>query len=78
MEEKQEPPSLKTSDVADKMGVGVKTVTRWAVTGSLRAAVTPGGHRRYYLSDVEAMLSGRAPLQATWYKAPESKKKPTT
>ena len=45
--------------VARMMGVDPKTVTKWDKNGKLKAAFrTPGGHRRYYLDDVEKLLPG--------------------
>lgn len=32
------------------------TVARWARTGRLRVVRTPGGHRRYFRADIEAIL----------------------
>ena len=67
-ENNRELPGLTASEVAVMMRVDIKTVSRWAITGAIRSALTAGGHRRYYLSDVEAMLDGRDPTRAAWYK----------
>lgn len=48
---------LKAREVAERTGVSSRTVTRWAVEGRLAAMYTPGGHRRYWESDVEAFLN---------------------
>lgn len=37
--------------------VDPKTVSRWAVSGRLPFIRTPGGHRRYRRSTVEAFLA---------------------
>ena len=47
---------LKPAEVAELMGVDAKTVSRWAKEGRLRAIRTPGGHRRFYRSDIENYL----------------------
>lgn len=38
--------------------VDPKTVSRWAKQGRIPAIRTLGGHRRYYESDVQALLRG--------------------
>jgi len=38
------------------MGVNAKTVTRWATVRRIDAVRTPGGHRRYRLAVVLALL----------------------
>ncbi len=51
------PPALMTpGEVATQFRVDPKTVTRWAKTGKLTSIRTPGGHRRYYESEVRALL----------------------
>ncbi len=50
-------PLLTTSQVSVLAGVHPKTVSKWALDGLLPSAVrTPGGHRRYRLSVVRALL----------------------
>ena len=49
------------AEVAQAFHVDPKTVTRWAVAGRLRSVRTPGGHRRYFRSEVEALLLGAVP-----------------
>lgn len=42
--------------VARMLGVDSKTVSRYDRIGKLKAAFrTPGGHRRYYLDDIEKL-----------------------
>jgi excisionase family DNA binding protein len=36
--------------------VNPKTVTRWARSGKISAVRTLGGHRRYYLSEIERAI----------------------
>lgn len=53
---------MSPAEVATAWGVDPKTVTRWAKAGKLRSVMTPGGHRRYYESEIRSML-GYSPLQ---------------
>src|SRR4051812_34980387 len=47
---------LTPREVAEKLGVRVTTVGRWARIGVLKpAARTPGGHRRFDRADVQAL-----------------------
>lgn len=50
---------LPPREVARMLGVDPKTVTRWAIAGKLPSLKTPGGHRRYRLSVVQAILDGK-------------------
>lgn len=50
-------PMLTPGEVAAIFRVDVKTVTRWASEGRLRSVRTPGAHRRYYESDIRALLA---------------------
>lgn len=47
---------LTPSEVAALFRVDPKTVTRWAAAGRLASVRTPGGHRRFWESDVSALL----------------------
>ena len=60
-------PSPDLSDVPDLLTpaqihalwkVDPKTVWAWANAGKLTAVRTPGGTRRYYRAEVEALLNG--------------------
>jgi excisionase family DNA binding protein len=42
----------------DILGVDESTLRRWADSGRLRVYRTPGGHRRFALSDLEGMVAG--------------------
>ena len=53
---RDEDPLLTPSEVARLFRVDPKTVTRWANEGRLSSIKTPGGHRRYRRSDVNALL----------------------
>jgi excisionase family DNA binding protein len=43
---------LKPSQVAELLRVEPGTIRNWALSGQLRAAATPGGHRRFAYRDV--------------------------
>lgn len=49
------------AEVAQAFRVNPKTVSRWAVAGRLTSVWTPGGHRRYFKHEVEALLLGAVP-----------------
>lgn len=44
-------------EVATLFRVEPKTVTRWAASGRIRSIRTPGGHRRFRMSAVQALLA---------------------
>jgi len=47
---------LTSAEVADLFRVDLKTVGRWASSGRIKSFCTPGGHRRYRKSDIQALL----------------------
>lgn len=49
---------LRTSEVARKLQVSPKTVSRWAKEGRLPYLATLGGHRRFPEAHIEALLGG--------------------
>ncbi|MBM0275124.1 BldC family transcriptional regulator [Micromonospora tarensis] len=49
---------LTPGEVAAIFRVDPKTVTRWAASGRLHGIRTPGGHRRFYEADIQALLTG--------------------
>lgn len=51
-------PLLTPGEVALMFRVDPKTVTRWAAAGRIGSIRTPGGHRRFYESEVRALLEG--------------------
>lgn len=56
---------LTTKKVAARFGVNPQTVITWANSGKLAHFRTPGGHRRYLVADVEALLEqSRTPADA--------------
>lgn len=50
---------LTPSEVAWRFAVDPKTVTRWAQTGKLPSIKTPGGHRRFRKSLIDALIVER-------------------
>ncbi len=46
------------AEVAAAFRADPKTVTRWAARGRLSSFRTPGGHRRYYADEVQALING--------------------
>ena len=58
-------PLLRPRQVAELLGVDVKTVTRWARAGKLEALRTLGGHRRFRASVVRALLTPKRELPPT-------------
>lgn len=49
---------LTSGEVAKVFRVDPKTVTRWAAAGQIGSVRTPGGHRRFRESEVQALLKG--------------------
>ena len=49
---------LTPSEVAAMFRVNPKTVTRWARAGKLTAIRTLGGHRRFRVSEIQALPRG--------------------
>lgn len=48
---------LRPREVAEIFGVRPTTIARWAREGRLAPLLTPGGHRRYPLGAIRALLS---------------------
>jgi excisionase family DNA binding protein len=48
---------LTPGEVAELFRVDPKTVTRWAAAGRIRSFRTPGGHHRFYESQIRALLT---------------------
>lgn len=58
------PDLLTPAEVADMWRVDPRTVTRWEKQGKLRAVKTPGGTRRFYRAEVNALLAGEPLTEA--------------
>jgi excisionase family DNA binding protein len=54
---------LTPHEVANAFRVDPKTVTRWAQQGRIKSIRTPGGHRRFYESEVRALLTQTAEVK---------------
>ena len=52
---------LTAAEVAAMMRVNPRTVTLWARSGRLASLRTPGGHRRFRRSTVDALFAGSVP-----------------
>lgn len=70
---------LTPAEVSALFRVDPKSVTRWAKAGKLASIRTLGGHRRYYESEIRALLAPvpetapdplRAPIRTLWGDAP--------
>ena len=48
---------LTTTEVARRFRVNAKTVRRWALAGKITALTTPGGQRRFYADEINALLA---------------------
>ena len=51
---------LKPGEVASMFRVDPKTVTRWAAAGLITSIRTPGGQRRFRMSEIYHLLQGGA------------------
>lgn len=52
---------ITTSQVADKFHVSTSAVRKWVADGKLKPALaTPGGHYRFRLDDIDALLTTKA------------------
>ena len=49
---------LTSGEVATLFRVDPKTVTRWAATRRLASIRTPGGHRRFWESEIRTLIEG--------------------
>ena len=54
---------LTPREAAQMFDVRTTTVARWSREGRLPAFLTPGGHRRYRLPDVRALLNAEKPAE---------------
>lgn len=52
------------SEVAELFRVDRKTVTRWANEGRIPSFCTPGGHRRFRVAEIRAIVNGSKPHTA--------------
>jgi putative resolvase len=54
---------LSIGEVAEELGVSVKTVRRWADAGKIKTERTPTGHRRFYLSEVKRLYTSQQAIK---------------
>ncbi|MCK9459680.1 MAG: helix-turn-helix domain-containing protein [Proteobacteria bacterium] len=47
---------ISPKEAADMLGVSTNTLRNWELSGKLMSMKTMGGHRRYYLKDIENYL----------------------
>jgi excisionase family DNA binding protein len=52
---------LSPRQAARRLGVSVRTLARWADTKGLKPSRTPGGHRRFHVDDLDALLEPDPP-----------------
>ena len=52
---------LTPREVAELFGVRTTTIARWVREGRLSSFLAPGGHRRYHLPEVRALLNTTKP-----------------
>ena len=50
---------VSVSQAAERLSVHIATVRRWADQGEISFMLTPGRHRRFLLTDIEAFAAGR-------------------
>ena len=48
---------LPPRDVATRLNVSTRTLTRWANDGLIRVVILPSGQRRYYACDVAELVT---------------------
>jgi len=53
------PELLTPGEVAGLFRVDPRTVTRWEKQGKLQAIKTPGGTRRFFRAEIDALLAGQ-------------------
>ena len=73
---------LSLKQAADRLGIHPTTLRRWADSGEIPVMLTPGGHRRFAISDIERFseehrrmrmvaglehLGGLSPLRIRWH-----------
>lgn len=55
--------TVSIGEAAEKLGVSVKTLRRWADANKIRSDRSPSGHRRFYISDLQRMVPKPAEQQ---------------
>ena len=62
---------LTTREAATRLGVSLRTVQLWVEASILPAARTPGGHRRYSRTAIQALLADSPESSADWQQMTE-------
>jgi excisionase family DNA binding protein len=70
MKKSKQKTHLTPNEVAELLMVNPVTVRQWAARGLLRSLTTPGGHRRFLLSDVEEFARSRGATSAAGHSGP--------
>ncbi len=60
-----EPEWLTLGQAARYLGVAQSTIRKWSDSGRVRAFYTPGGHRRFRRTDLEAFVETSGPAART-------------
>lgn len=55
---------ISIGEAAKSLGVSISTLRRWETKGWLKPERTPAGHRRYDLTEIEALAARSAPTRA--------------
>lgn len=55
---------ISIGEAAKSLGVSISTLRRWETEGRLKPERTPAGHRRYDLTEIEALAARVAPTRA--------------
>lgn len=50
---------LSVQEVCDRLNISVSTLRRWDKEGRIKSIRTEGGHRRYYVEDIEFFIRKR-------------------
>ncbi|HEY6608224.1 MAG TPA: helix-turn-helix domain-containing protein [Candidatus Limnocylindria bacterium] len=66
-------PWLPLGQASRLVGVGHDTLRRWADTGKVHSYQTPGGHRRFLRSSLEAMINSPPPPRYGVERLPDSR-----
>jgi excisionase family DNA binding protein len=70
MSETEKSSQLSLAEASRRLGVHTTTLRRWADAGAIPVYITPGGHRRFASSDIEALIArkplGQQTLTSVW------------
>ncbi len=56
----EDKPLLTLTEAANRLGVHPATLRRWSDKGQIAVVVTPGGHRRFPVSEIERLAAKRS------------------